>query len=309
MSKFTRNKYEAKFESFLGKLSIDKKLKKGETVEREELQPEPSHDHAWEILQQPLSENHKAEVTDVPIYRQHFKINHTVVEGTRKAANITSLQYQSLNKERNEFRILKILSEPDGSDMVRCNMNTCSLDDSPPFYALSYVWGNPESTADIIVNNCTFSATVNLEQALRALWMRQDGRLDYMFTTPDTKLKPPLFPSKLKIASELPLELRFPKSQPLRIWADAICINPAGLEERLDQVLRMRPIYSKATATIGWLGPADQISNDAFYMLHLLALKSPEAKYREVSESDGHKFNAKFKDLWLAVAQLLTRDY
>jgi hypothetical protein len=118
----------------LGKLSIDKKLKKGETVEPEELQPGPSHDHVREMMQQPLSENHKAEVTDVPIYRQeHFKINHTVVEGTRKAAKITSFQYQPLNKERNEFRILTILSESDGSDMVRCTMNTCSLDDPPPF--------------------------------------------------------------------------------------------------------------------------------------------------------------------------------
>jgi hypothetical protein len=45
------------------------------------------------------------------------------------------------------------------------------------------------------------------------------------------------------------------------------------------------------------------MSNDAFYMLHLLALKSPEAKYREVIESDGNKLNAKFKGLWVAVAQ------
>ncbi len=38
------------------------------------------------------------------------------------------------------------------------------------------------------------------------------------------------------------------------IWIDALCIDQRNVGERVDQVLRMRNIYSKATFVIAWIG-------------------------------------------------------
>ncbi|KAG5767748.1 hypothetical protein H9Q72_004512 [Fusarium xylarioides] len=55
------------------------------------------------------------------------------------------------------------------------------------------------------------------------------------------------------------------------IWADSICINQQDLDERAEQVLRMRDIYKHAQRVIAWLGPADEHSSIAITMLQELA--------------------------------------
>jgi trans-2-enoyl-CoA reductase len=84
----------------------------------------------------------------------------------------SSLHYKQLDESFSEFRLLTIILSPDETAPVSCVLETYSLADSPPFHALSYVWGNPKLTADIYVNGSTFKATQNLVHALRAMRLR-----------------------------------------------------------------------------------------------------------------------------------------
>ena len=76
------------------------------------------------------------------------------------------------------------------------------------YVALSYCWGDARITREIIVNGCSFHVIVNLETALRQL---RDSHCI---------------------------------KQGFKLWADAICIDQRNLEERGQQIGRMRCIYS-----------------------------------------------------------------
>lgn len=134
--------------------------------------------------------------------------------------------YRPLDVSRRETRLLKIVSDQPGRP-VECQLHRVSLDNSPVFVALSYVWGNPKITEDIIVNGQRMAVTRNLETALRH--------------------------ARRALSDD-----ENPRRNP-RIWADAICINQKDAAERSSQVQHiMRLLYQKATIVICWLGPPDE---------------------------------------------------
>jgi len=57
------------------------------------------------------------------------------------------------------------------------------------------------------------------------------------------------------------------KDRPGVMWVDALCINQADLEERAEQVQRMKQIYESAKAVVGWLGTVD---DDAYTGMALI---------------------------------------
>jgi hypothetical protein len=57
---------------------------------------------------------------------------------------------------------------------------------------------------------------------------------------------------------------------PLYLWANALCINQHDIEEKSIQVQKMFIIYSKAAATLVWLGPADKCTDLAVDHLNRL---------------------------------------
>ncbi|KAI0528376.1 heterokaryon incompatibility protein-domain-containing protein [Xylaria digitata] len=90
------------------------------------------------------------------------------------------------------------------------------------FITLSYVWGNPCSRRDILLNGHVFSTTSNLYDALVHLRdsfeVRQLG---------------------------------------LRLWADAICINQQDVMERATEVKKMGLVYSQCLSVRAWIGQPD----------------------------------------------------
>lgn len=90
------------------------------------------------------------------------------------------------------------------------------------FITLSYVWGNPCSRRDILLNGHVFSITSNLYDALVHL---RDS-----------------------------FEVR---ELGLRLWADAICINQQDMIERATEVKKMGLIYSQCISVRAWLGQPD----------------------------------------------------
>ena len=118
------------------------------------------------------------------------------------------------------------------SDPIRCGLITLSLDNSPRYEALSYVWGVIDSFTLITVDDCAMRIRVNLETALRHLRYEKRDRI---------------------------------------LWVDALCINQGDDEERTQQVARMASVYSKAWSTVIYLGDQDTDADEAFNALEMFA--------------------------------------
>jgi hypothetical protein len=83
------------------------------------------------------------------------------------------------------------------------------------YYALSYVWGDPGRTLDILINGISRPVTKNLESGLRH--MRSE-------------------------------------SQNINLWVDAVCIDNSNIQERNEQVSNMDEIFASAARVIIGLG-------------------------------------------------------
>ncbi|KAF2423390.1 heterokaryon incompatibility, partial [Tothia fuscella] len=93
------------------------------------------------------------------------------------------------------------------------------LRDKPDYDALSYAWGTPNLSAQIVLNNESFPVTQTLFAALQQICS-------------DNK----------------------ETNQPRKLWVDAICINQMDNAGKSHQVLLMRDIYSNATSVLAWIG-------------------------------------------------------
>lgn len=123
--------------------------------------------------------------------------------------------YSALHS-KSSFRLLKF-----GADGLSCELITTTLEDAPPYVALSYTWGPPDLTETLPLGPQgawhAFPVTKNAYEALKCLGL-SIGR------------------------------------QNRTLWVDAICINQRDKAERAAQVSIMRQIYEKATRVYVWLG-------------------------------------------------------
>jgi hypothetical protein len=130
-----------------------------------------------------------------------------------------------LNHDRSctNIRVIEILgrdeNHPDG--LISCKFQRISLENAPPYTALSYTWGPPDETKRILLNDEPFEVRINLWDFLNEGCNRG-------------------------------------KERPSRIWIDAMCIDQSAVEERNHQVAIMGKIYSRATTVVVWLGPATE---------------------------------------------------
>jgi hypothetical protein len=72
--------------------------------------------------------------------------------------------YQCLKSPRS-FRVLTLLPGLDDSPL-RCGLVESSLDDSPEYRALPYVWGSWATTKVVYIGNCYLRITESLHYAL-----------------------------------------------------------------------------------------------------------------------------------------------
>ena len=143
--------------------------------------------------------------------------NSTVVV-TSGAADATVNQiYTPLSISNDEFRLIELLPSALFDSPIACQLVHASLQSPPRYEALSYVWGPPPFTSSIKVSTSpNFPIGENLELALRYL--------------------------------RLPSEKRI-------IWVDALCINQADVDERSQQVRRMKEIFTLCDTVLVYLGP------------------------------------------------------
>ncbi|KAI0534298.1 HET-domain-containing protein [Xylaria digitata] len=141
-----------------------------------------------------------------------------------------SIQYLDLSRDRSEIRLLQLLPSP-GAHYARipcCRLLQTSLQEAPPYKALSYAWGNPNTNRVILVDDVGIRIPENLFNALITLR-----------------------PSKF----------------PILMWIDYLCINQRNDTEKAWQVALMGDIYRRADQVLAWLGCGDSESQRALEYL------------------------------------------
>ena len=110
----------------------------------------------------------------------------------------------------------------------------------PRFTALSYLWGDPDVTVPITVNETEIQVTTNLAQALEHVyghWVASSSK---------------------------------PRKYEFLLWVDAICINQRDLQEKVYQIPLMGDIFSTAELVVSWLGPANDVYHCAMDAIDLI---------------------------------------
>jgi hypothetical protein len=143
---------------------------------------------------------------------------------------MSSFPYSPL-KARKDFysiRLLRLLPNENNSSDIECQLFDYFLSyeslEGHLYEALSYVWGIPQKTRSILLNNYAFKVTENLHSVLSRM------RNQYLERV---------------------------------IWIDAICINQDDLKEREEQIQYMARIYGVAKSVIVWLGETADGSDSA----------------------------------------------
>lgn len=132
----------------------------------------------------------------------------------------------------NTDETLGVPSHEPENGAVHCEWSVISVDDPEPYFALSYVWGDPNIREhDLVCNGRLMKITYNLWVALKAVWSQ--------------------FPTR-------------------RLWVDAICINQDDISERNQQVAMMGDIYSRAECVAIWVGEATPHSDDFFKIVEVV---------------------------------------
>jgi len=127
----------------------------------------------------------------------------------------SAFEHDPLPDSTTHFRLLRIL-HGDFGHFVECEISSWPIDDAPPYYAISYTWGDPADMTEIIVNNKLLAVRRNCEYVLQQA-----------------------FASKAS----------------LYYWIDAICIAQTSIQERNHQVGIMGKIYSGAKHVFACVGP------------------------------------------------------
>ncbi|KAF2968702.1 hypothetical protein GQX73_g4911 [Xylaria multiplex] len=188
-------------------------------------------------------------------------------------------QYEELPDSGTYFRLLRVMSavqkEPTengppiniDSSVAECELTVWPLEDSPPYHAVSYTWGDSAKTRWIEVNGRPIQVRWNCAYVL---WQahRRSGKDDY-------------------------------------IWVDAICINQTDTREKSHQVAEMGKIFANAKCVLACIGPHDKFSRSFFPDLNrhseLLARASAvRNEFPDINSNNKKRFKSATKQIFRA---------
>ena len=136
-------------------------------------------------------------------------------------------QYTPLPDPSTHIRLLSIL-EGAYDQRVVCELTTWELDTVPPYYAISYTWGDSHAVATINVNGKETEVRQNCEFVLRQSFASQSSQY---------------------------------------YWCDAICINQTDVSEKNQQVAMFGKLYEKAEHVLVCVGRHEDDSDILFEIL------------------------------------------
>lgn len=143
------------------------------------------------------------------------------------------------------IRLLR-LSPGNPDAPISVMLSYASLDNPPPYEALSYVLGDATITEPIACDGIIMNVTINLAKALRRVRQR-------------LALTEPRFDSSATSTSrEAVADPESSNGKPCAfLWIDALCINQQDISERNRQVSMMGDVYATAIRVLVWLGDVD----------------------------------------------------
>lgn len=153
-------------------------------------------------------------------------------------AACTSFEHRPLDLHRSQIRLFRLKSKQNGT--LTGEIIVRNFEDKFPYQAVSYMWGPPFPTREIIIEGQSFTVRENLWQFLCHF-------LDS------------------KHCSSNPLEI----SGHVWLWIDQICIDQSTVEERNHQVGLMSVIYARAIRVLVWLGSEADGSGEAIEAITL----------------------------------------
>jgi hypothetical protein len=128
------------------------------------------------------------------------------------------------------------------------------LDDRPKYVVLSYAWGDPTETQQVMLNDQISHITTSLFTGLRRLR------------------------DMVSVADQNPETFITETLETLLLWADAICINQEDEEEKVGQISRMGDVYRLADRVYAWLGENGENEDDGIHkimgMAHCVGMAS-----------------------------------
>jgi len=148
-----------------------------------------------------------------------------------------------LSDPSQDIRLLDLVPAKELDD-VEGRIRRVTVDNTPPFVAVSHVWGDRKSDRIIRLESGCGSKYAHISPNLQALFVQL---LSHDSTT---------LPQLWNNGSRLPL------------WVDMICINQTDAEEKALQIPLMRSIYSQASSVIIWIHEDNSRVHNAFRYLH-----------------------------------------
>ncbi|KAK0648230.1 heterokaryon incompatibility protein-domain-containing protein, partial [Cercophora newfieldiana] len=113
---------------------------------------------------------------------------------------------------------------------IRCSLINCSLDEAPPYDAISYCWGSPSPSHAVFADG----ASLPVPQSAQEILSSRAADL----TTAGVRYR----------------------------WLDAICIDQSSTSDKTQQVRLMRDIYGHAERTVVYLGEPSLSPAESFVL-------------------------------------------
>jgi hypothetical protein len=174
-----------------------------------------------------------------------------------KSTPLSAFTHTTLPDSKTHIRLLEII-EGKYKQHVVCKLSTWPLDAAPPYYAISYTWGDPTYTADITVNERHLEVGRNCEYVLHQAFFLMTRELRYY-------------------------------------WIDAICIDQTSTLERGHQVSLMGKLYQRAMHVLACVGPH---SGDSEFLVKMCKKKKKVLQdihvYLNQREYERHDWSAPF---------------
>ncbi|KAI0886489.1 heterokaryon incompatibility protein-domain-containing protein [Annulohypoxylon maeteangense] len=150
-----------------------------------------------------------------------------------------------------------------GQDPLVCIMHhVSSISTAPAYECISYVWGDPNETEEIlcgVANNPSFTnGNAPSEPGSTSL-------VSFSIT---------------KSLAGVLRRLRLPDAERI-VWADGICINQEDLQEKGLQVALMGKIYGRASSVAVWLGHSDNHTKAAIELIDVISNRCREFVHPE----------------------------
>jgi len=154
-------------------------------------------------------------------------VTHALLPATLAMSSTMNFRHDPLPDSQSHIRLLKLLNG-EANEQIVCQLTTWSMQDAPPYYALSYTWGDPKDTAQIEIDGRTAIVTANCAYALRQAYACTNN---------------------------------------IYLWMDALSIDQSSTQEKNHQVAMMGQIYEKAVHVLACIGPQSEDSEFLFEIM------------------------------------------